>query len=157
MFRATLAALALVSFLPAMVRAQSVSNPAALLVRQVFVAESSFAATMANRDTAAFASFLAPDAIFFGEKSVMRGKRAVVDGWRPLFTGPAASFSWKPESIEVLDSGTLAHSSGPVHDATGRQMGTFNSVWRRERDGTWLVVFDKGCPVCDCQRATFQQ
>jgi ketosteroid isomerase-like protein len=23
-------------------------------------------------------------------------------------------------------------------------MGTFNSIWRREADGRWLVVFDKG-------------
>ena len=49
-------------------------------------------------------------------------------------------------------SGTLAHSSGPVHDANGRQIGTFNSVWRRGPGGTWLVVFDKGCPVCNCER-----
>jgi ketosteroid isomerase-like protein len=52
----------------------------------------------------------------------------------------------------VIASGALAHSSGPVHDAAGRQIGTFNSIWRREPDGTWLVVFDKGCPVCNCER-----
>jgi ketosteroid isomerase-like protein len=75
-----------------------------------------------------------------------------VDGWRELFAGPAAPFSWKPEKVEVLASGALAHSSGPVRDAKGRQIGNFNSIWRREPDGTWLVVFDKGCPVCDCGR-----
>jgi ketosteroid isomerase-like protein len=52
----------------------------------------------------------------------------------------------------VLDSGNLAFSSGPVLDPDGRQVGTFNSVWRREPDGRWLVVFDKGCPVCNCER-----
>jgi ketosteroid isomerase-like protein len=121
------------------------------LTRQVFAAESSFAATMANRDSTAFAAFIAPEAIFFGEKSVMRGKSAVVDGWRRLFAGPTPPFSWKPETVEVLASGTLAHSSGPVHDAKGRQIGTFNSIWRREPGGAWLVVFDKGCPVCNCE------
>jgi ketosteroid isomerase-like protein len=145
MIRATPAALALTLLLTTAGRAQTA--PAAL-VRQVFAAESSFAASMAKRDTAAFAALVAPDAIFFGEKAVLRGKQAVVDGWRPLFAGPAAPFAWRPETVEVLASGALAHSSGPVHDAKGKQIGTFNSIWRREPDGRWLVVFDKGCPVC---------
>jgi ketosteroid isomerase-like protein len=152
MARAILVALIAVASLggPALCQAP----PAALeaLTRQVFAAESSFAATMASRDSTAFATFVAPDAIFFGEKSVMRGKAAVVSGWRPLFAGPKPPFSWRPEHVEVLPSGTLAHSSGPVHGANGRQIGTFNSVWRREPGGPWLVIFDKGCPVCNCER-----
>ena len=39
-----------------------------------------------------------------------------------------------------------------VHYANGRRIGSFNSIWRREPDGTWLVVFDKGCPACNCER-----
>lgn len=27
---------------------------------------------------------------------------------------------------------------------------TFNSIWRREAQGRWRVVFDKGCDVCNC-------
>ena len=152
MARAILVALTAIACLAGPVLGQA--PPAALeaLTRQVFAAESSFAATMANRDSTAFATFVAPEAIFFGETSVMRGKGAVVDGWRPLFVGPTPPFSWKPERVEVLASGTLAHSSGPVHNAKGQQVGTFNSVWRREPGGTWLVVFDKGCSVCNCER-----
>jgi ketosteroid isomerase-like protein len=112
---------------------------------------SSFAATMAARDSVAFARFLAPDAIFFGEKAVLRGRAAVVEGWARFFAGPEAPFSWRPEKVEVLDSGTLALSTGPVLDPGGRQIGTFNSIWRREGDGSWRVVFDKGCPVCNCE------
>ena len=52
--------------------------------------------------------------------------------------------------IEVLASGTLALSSGAVRDPAGKRIGTFNSIWRRESDGRWRVVFDKGCPACDC-------
>lgn len=130
--------------------AQSTANAA--LTRQVFVAESTFAATLANRDTAAFARLVSPEAVFFGQKSVMRGKAAVMAGWRPLFEEPTPPFSWKPEVIEVLDSGTLALSSGPVYDRDGKQFGVFSSIWRREPDGTWRVIFDKGCPVCDCEK-----
>jgi hypothetical protein len=44
-------------------------------------------------------------------------------------------------------------SSGPVRDPAGHQIGTFNSIWRLERDGRWRVVFDKGCEVCNCTPA----
>ncbi len=64
--------------------------------------------------------------------------------------GQTAPFSWQPEVVEVLASGTLALSSGPVWDPTAKRIGTFNSVWRREPGGQWRVVFDKGCPVCEC-------
>jgi len=120
---------------------------------QVFAAESSFAATMAARDLKAFGSYVAPDAVFFGRRGVMRGTAAVVEGWKPLFDGPKAPFSWWPEIVEVLDSGKLAHSSGPVLDPDGKLIGTFNSVWRLEPDGHWRVVFDKGCSVCDSTHA----
>jgi ketosteroid isomerase-like protein len=133
--------------LPGVVAAQT---PDRELARQVIAAESSFAASMATRDIDAFATLVAPDAVFFGATGSLRGKQAVVEGWRPLFEGPSAPFSWKPQSVDVLPSGTLAWSSGPVHDASGRQIGNFNSVWRRGANGKWLVILDKGCPVCAC-------
>lgn len=152
MTRAVLLTLAAVLF-PTALPAQAPPAPLAALTRQVFVAESSFAAAMAVRDSAAFARFIAPDAIFFGEKAVLRGKPAVVEGWSRFFAGPDAPFSWRPEKVEVLDSGGLALSTGPVHDPGGHQIGTFSSIWRRESDGSWRVVFDKGCPVCNCERS----
>jgi ketosteroid isomerase-like protein len=119
------------------------------LARQVRDAENAFAQTMAARDLEAFAGFLADDAIFFG-RSVARGRDAVIESWKKLYEGKEAPFSWKSESVEVLDSGTLAHSSGPVLDPQGRRTATFNSIWRRESDGQWKVVFDKGCDACAC-------
>jgi ketosteroid isomerase-like protein len=117
------------------------------LTRQVFAAESSFAHTMAARDRDAFGSFVASDAVFFGRQGAARGKAAVVEAWAPLFEGSDAPFSWRPEVVQVLDAGTLALSSGPVLDPAGKRTGTFNSIWRREADGRWRVVFDKGCPA----------
>jgi ketosteroid isomerase-like protein len=114
------------------------------LQTQVRDTERAFARTMADRDHAAFSAFLADEAIFFG-RSVLRGKQAVAQGWKPYFDSPQAPFSWEPEIVEVLDSGTLALSSGPVRDPSGKVIGTFNSIWRREADGRWRVVFDKGC------------
>jgi len=120
------------------------------LAEQVRAAETAFAASMANRDFTAFASHVAEESIFFGRSGPIRGKAAVLADWKPFFDGPVAPFSWKPEVVEVLASGTLAHSSGPVWDAQGKRIGTFNSIWRREADGGWVVVFDKGCSACEC-------
>lgn len=118
------------------------------LAAQVRAAETSFARSMADRDHAAFVAHLADEAIFFGRAGVLRGKAAVSAGWKPFYEGPKAPFSWEPDQVEVLDSGTLALSSGPVRDPEGKQVGVFNSIWRREPDGRWKVLFDKGCPPC---------
>jgi ketosteroid isomerase-like protein len=116
------------------------------LARQVREAEQGFAHTMARRDHAAFATYVADEALFFGRQGVLRGKTAVVEGWRAFFEGPDAPFSWEPETVEVLDSGTLALSSGPVRNPQSERVGTFTSIWRLEPDGRWRVIFDKGCP-----------
>jgi uncharacterized protein (TIGR02246 family) len=119
------------------------------LAAEVRAAEAAFAKTMADRDHAAFATFVAEEAVFFGGRSVQRGRAAVVAAWKPLYAEKAPPFSWAPETVEVLDSGTLALSSGPVFDPTGKKTTTFSSIWRKEADGRWRVIFDKGNPICD--------
>lgn len=119
------------------------------LASEVRAAEQAFAATMAERDLDAFVSHIADEAVFFTGK-VLRGAEEITAAWSPFFEGAEAPFSWEPEQVEVLNSGTLALSSGPVYDPEGNRIGTFNSVWRLDSDGRWRVVFDKGCPPCDC-------
>lgn len=128
-----------------------VAQPEADLQRQVRAAERAFAKTMADRDHAAFVTFLAEDAIFLGPNEVLRGRKAVAEGWKKFFDGKQAPFAWEPERVEVIDSGTLALSTGPVTDPSGKRVGTFTSTWRREADGRWRVVLDGGCPPCRCQ------
>jgi ketosteroid isomerase-like protein len=115
-------------------------------------AERSFAGAMAARDLTAFASHISPEAVFFSSADgtqVLRGKTAIVEGWKRLFEGPIAPFSWSPDTAQVLDSGTLAMTTGPVRDQKGQVTGRFSSVWRLDADGTWRVIFDRGCS-CAC-------
>jgi ketosteroid isomerase-like protein len=122
-----------------------------LLQREVRDTERAFARTMADRDLAAFQRFLAPDTIWFdGPGKVLRGPEAVVGTWGRYFAAPAAPFSWEPDEVEVLDSGLLASSSGPVRDPAGKLVGRFHSIWRREADGRWRIVFDRGEAPCRC-------
>ena len=114
-------------------------------------AERGLASTVARRDLGAFPSFISEEAVFFsgeGTAGILRGRRAIVDTWKRYFDGPDAPFSWEPDLVEVIGSGTLALTSGPVRNPKGEITGRFNSIWRREADGGWRVVFDRGSPVC---------
>ena len=125
-------------------------SPSAFADQQVEARERSFAATMEHRDFEAFKSHLSEEAVFFSSTRVLRGKQQVADAWEPYFEGPSAPFSWEPETVEVLESGTLALSSGPVRSPDGKLLGTFTSIWRLEDGNTWRIVFDKGNDACDC-------
>lgn len=122
------------------------------LREQVFAAERAFARTMADRDHAAFARHVAEDAVFFTGSAPLRGHAAVTEGWKRFYEGTEAPFSWEPQEVEVLASGQLAHSSGPVRDRNGKIIARFNSVWRQEAAGVWRVVFDKGAEVCEAPK-----
>ncbi|MEO8740193.1 MAG: nuclear transport factor 2 family protein [Casimicrobiaceae bacterium] len=117
---------------------------------QVIATERAFAKTMADRDLAAFASFVANEAVFYSGPEPRRGKQEVVEFWKRFYEKPEPPFSWEPESVEVLESGTLALSTGPVRNREGKQIATFNSIWRLEAPGTWRIIFDKGEAACDC-------
>jgi ketosteroid isomerase-like protein len=118
------------------------------LRQQVEETERAFARTMADRDHAAFVSYLSDETIFFAGDTPLRGKQTVADSWEPYYQGPDAPFSWEPEQVVVLDSGALALSSGPVRNPAGERIATFQSVWRLEADGQWRIVFDKGSRDC---------
>ena len=122
------------------------------LKEQVRQTEMAFAKTMADRNPAAFVSFLSKDTIFMSDGRATRGPQQVAARWKGFFEGPKPPFSWEPEFVEVLDSGKLALSSGPVKNPEGKRVGTFNSVWRREGKA-WKIVLDNGCPACRCEPA----
>ena len=122
------------------------------LKQQVADTERAFAATMKARDLAAFTEFLSAETVFFSGPVPLRGREQVTQFWKKFYDGKEAPFSWEPDQVDVTDSGTLAHSSGPVYDPKGKLIGRFNSVWRQEAPGQWRIVFDKGEQLCDCRK-----
>lgn len=119
------------------------------LAAEVDAVERAFARSMAERDFAAFESFLSDEAVFLGGGGANRGKQAVAEHWKRYFEGEEAPFSWEPATVEVLDSGTLAISTGPVYNGAGERVSTYTSIWRLEEPGTWRIVFDKGDKFCE--------
>jgi ketosteroid isomerase-like protein len=122
-------------------------DPGERLRAEVTAVETAFADTMARRDFEAFAGFVADDAIFMSGGNPLRGKAAVLARWKGFFEGEHAPFSWKPDYVEVLASGDLAQSNGPVFAPDGKLVARFYSTWRKRPDGRWEIVFDNGYSV----------
>ena len=127
-----------------------ISSDKAALTQQVIATERQFAKTMADRDHAAFLTFVSDEAIFLNGGKPLHGKVNIGEYWKKFYLKPAAPFSWEPEFVEVLNSGTLAQSTGPVRDPDGKIFARFTSTWRLESPSVWKIVFDDGYAVCNC-------
>jgi ketosteroid isomerase-like protein len=131
----------------------------AALTEQVRAAEIAFAKTVADDDIEKFVTFLDADAVFVSGMKVTRGPAAIVEAWAGSFGPGAPEFVWRPEVVELSPDATFALSRGPwtirTTDKRGRVKeitGVFNSIWRRQADGSWKVLYDAGCPPCpDCR------
>jgi ketosteroid isomerase-like protein len=130
--------------------AVTVSPALADLADEVRCREVGFSQSVENRDRERFASFVDPDARFVGNK-VDRSREAIAEAWAVFFTGDPPLIKWRPQFIEVLESGDLALSRGPYRIIDKNEQGevteawgTYNSVWRLNADGEWLIVFDAG-------------
>lgn len=133
------------------------------LVEEVRCVEIAFAESVANSDIDAFRNLLHPDARFVGS-GVVRGRDEIVSAWQPLFEDDRPLLIWRPEIVEVLDSGVLALSRGPyrleLSDADGNvsyEWGTYNSIWLKQPNGAWQIVFDAGSPAAEPPPATTRQ
>jgi len=112
--------------------------------------EVGFSRSVEMKDVAGFQSFIDADARFVGG-TVNRGVEDITTAWAVFFSDDAPKMKWRPQFVEVLDDARLALSRGPyrmiVQEPDGtvtERWGTFNSVWRKQDDGSWKVVFDAG-------------
>jgi ketosteroid isomerase-like protein len=119
------------------------------LAAEVRATEIVFARTLADRDVKTFRRMIAPDVIWLADVP-LRGPEQVLTRWQKYFDAPQPPFSWSPETVEVQAGGKLALSTGPVLNGDGKRVGTYTSIWRRESSGRWRIIFDRGCPACDC-------
>lgn len=123
---------------------------AADLVADVRCREIAFSRSAEARDLASFLSFLDDDARFVGNE-VLRGPDEIAAAWKVFFADDGPEIRWRPQFVQVLASGDLALTRGPYRMlAKGpdgeviEQWGTFNSVWRKDADDTWRIIFDAG-------------
>lgn len=125
------------------------------LIAEVRCVEIAFAESVADSDVDAFRDLLHADARFVGSR-VARGRDDIVSAWAAFFGQDRPLLTWRPDIVEVLETGTLALSRGPyrlqVTDADGNvseEWGTYNSVWQKQADGAWQIIFDAGSPAAE--------
>lgn len=116
--------------------------------------EIDFARSVRDKDRQRFRSLIAEEAIFVSGRS-LRGREAIDRAWSVFFAEDGPELAWAPEVAEVLSSGDLGLTKGPytltsknVEGKTVVEKGTFSSIWKRQPDGSWKIVFDSGCPPC---------
>lgn len=133
---------------------------------EVWARELSFAHSVADRDAAAFAAHLQPQAVFGPSRPApTRGRDAIVREWSGLIAGEPVQLQWYPTRVAIAGEPDIAYSSGPAlyrgKDAAGApivSLGAFGSVWKRGDDGVWRVLFDDGIrpvPATEEQAAAF--
>lgn len=94
------------------------------------------------------------DAMMFGREGTSRGKAAIREAMAPAFVLPGFHFTWTPIRAEVSNDGQLGYSYGQydrrVTNPEGQdnvKAGTYVTVWKKQKDGSWKVIADFGASV----------
>lgn len=133
----------------------------------VWARELSFAASVAAHDAAAFAAHLHPQAAFgAGRPQPTRGRDAVAAEWADLIAGKRLRLRWYPQRVTLGGTGDVAWSTGPAlyqRLEPGAQprylIGQYQSVWHRDADGVWRILFDDGIaprPATEAEAMAFE-
>lgn len=117
----------------------------------VLQADRDFAEAVAERGVEAWVSYFAEDGVMLTTTGEVRGHVAIRELMTPAFESPGFALSWTPAFAEVSEGGDLAYTFGTyertVTDAEGTlgtTRGRYVTIWRKQTDGTWKVVFDMG-------------
>jgi len=114
-------------------------------------ADRDFCQALVDRNLERFLSFVADDTTFSGGAAPLRGKDAVAQGWARYFKEGGPTVTWKPIKADVLVGGDVGYTVGTwerrTPDADGKLVvthGDYLTVWEKQTDGAWKVVFDTG-------------
>jgi len=134
----------------ATVRAQAPAHAADAAA--ILKADADFAQSVAQKNRARFLSFIAEVTTFNGGSAQeLRGRDAVTKGWDDFFQPDGPTLSWTPTGSEVVGAGDLGYTTGRslfrakgADGAVIERRGEYLTVWRRQADGAWKVIFDTG-------------
>jgi hypothetical protein len=122
------------------------------LQRQATDAERGFAKSMADRNFAAFQSYLSDEAVFFTRTSALRGKQAVADFWKRFYEKAGSAVLMGAAAGRGARFGTLANQlrTGPRSERQARRQLFVDLAPRSARSVE--VIFDRGNDECDCPK-----
>ncbi len=115
-------------------------------------ADRDFNQAVAERGVEGWMSCMADDAVLLRAQPVV-GKDAIRKTMEPSFTTPGFKLTWVPTSGQLFKGGDLGYTTGRYEaqrkDASGKTVithGTYLTVWKKQADGSWKVVWDGGSP-----------
>jgi ketosteroid isomerase-like protein len=122
---------------------QSAPNADALLQR-----DRDFAKQSAARGHLAWQEFMAPNAVKPANGGrMLNGPQEIGDNMLAAFAS-GFTLSWEPTRAEISRGGKLGYTWGRYRAVVGGKTreGTYMTVWEKQQDGTWKVLFDTGDP-----------
>lgn len=130
--------------------AQAQANAAS--AAQIMQADRDFAKSVAERNREKFLSFIAETTTFNGgTRNELRGRDAVMKDWDAFFDPKGPSLTWAPIRGDVIGAGDVGYTVGrSLFTTTGtdgkitERPGEYLTIWRKQADGAWKVVFDTG-------------
>ena len=119
---------------------------------QIIKSDAAFAQSVAEKNREKFLSFIAEVTTFNGgSPNELRGRDAVMKAWGDFFLPDGPTLSWTPTRGEVIGAGDLGYTTGRSvfrqKGADGKvteRRGQYVTVWKKQADGSWKVVFDTG-------------
>jgi len=118
----------------------------------ITTADREFNQAVAERDVNRFLSFIADASTFNGGTAdEMHGRDAIAKGWAPFFRVDGPRLTWQPKKAEVLVGGDVGYTVGtwertpePGSAQSKIVRGNYMTIWRKQDDSSWKVVFDTG-------------
>lgn len=99
---------------------------------------------------AAFLAYSADNGVMMRNNRLIKGHGEMETYFQAASSNPnQLSLSWKPDFVDVANSGDLGYTYGEytltVTDSTGNTQeskGIFHTVWKRQANGSWKFVWD---------------
>lgn len=98
----------------------------------------------------AFLTFAAEDVVVMRNNSLIIGKESLKESFEnEISESGNVSLTWKPDFVDVASSGDLGYTYGTYISTTTDSVGNtkvvegvFQTIWKRQPDGTWKFVWD---------------
>ena len=142
--------LLLLLFVPASVLLSQTDKKQTKAKQEIAQAEKSFCDDLNKKGVAyAFGHYAADDAVILREQdSLITGREAIIH-YYSTGSKKQATAEWSADFVDVSADGTMGYTYGKYTwktvDDKGNPVqysGTFHTVWKRQKDGSWKYVWD---------------
>ncbi len=114
-------------------------------------ADRDFAQAVATKGVEGWMAFMADNAVILRRQPFV-GKEAIRAAMQKAFSDASVTLTWTPTRGQVFKSGDLGYTVGRyqlVHRTDRGEnvtRGTYLTVWQKQTDGSWKVIWDGGSP-----------